>query len=126
MRSYSVDKPIIKAHAVKYFTNPRPASTLHKTELSLALHHHTCLPCQREVDWRQGTNCCFVEFYLRYVRLFLFTKLFLPSRRRDCHTTIPRSAPTLHKTALSHSLFVGRGTACAYTGLHLNYPIHFS
>ena len=41
-----------------------------KTALSLENCHHTCLPCQREVDWRQGTNCCSVAFYLRHVRLF--------------------------------------------------------
>ena len=46
---------------------------LSKTALSLALHHHTCLPCQREVDWRQGTNCCFVAFYLWYAHPFYAT-----------------------------------------------------
>ena len=65
MRSYSVDKPIIiKAHAVKYFTNlashqPFQNRTIHRksptllpfnerfadfaSALSLALHHHPCL-----------------------------------------------------------------------------------
>ena len=74
MRSYSVDKPIIiKAHAVKYFTN-------------LASHHHTCLPCQREVDWRQGTNLNIIAFTCDTLTIFIL-QTFLPSRRRDCHTT---------------------------------------
>ena len=37
---------------------------------TFAMHYHPCLPCQREVDWRQGTNCCFVAFCLRYAQPF--------------------------------------------------------
>ena len=131
MRSYSVDKPIIiKAHAVKYFTNlashqplqkrtiPRlapphlpplskvrccrpikfgrrpeglphhhslPRTNPSKTALSLASHHHTCLPCQREVDWRQGTNLNIIAFTCDMSTLFIL-QTFLPSRRRDCNT----------------------------------------
>ena len=91
MRSYSVEKPIIiKAHAVKYFTNlashqPLQNRTIPLTfrnanicmcryaftsALSLASHHHTCLPCQREVDWRHDTNFCLVASCLRYAHHF--------------------------------------------------------
>ena len=56
-----------------------------KTALSLAPHHHPCLPCQREVDWRQGTSCCFVAFACD-MSVFFIHQTFLPSRRRDCHT----------------------------------------
>ena len=57
-----------------------------KTALFLAPHHHPCLPCQREVDWRQGTSCCFVAFACD-MSVFFIHQTFLPSRRRDCHTT---------------------------------------
>ena len=63
------------------------------TPPSLASHHHTCLPCQREVDWRQGTNLNIIAFTCDMSTLFIL-QTFLPSRRRDCHTTIPRFAPT--------------------------------
>ena len=42
--------------------------------------------------------------------LFMLQTL-LPSRRRDCHTN-------LSKTALSNPLFVGRGSVCACMVLH--------
>ena len=57
---------------------------------------YPCLPCQREVDWRQDTNCCFIAFYLRYPA-FLIYQTFLPSRRRDCSP----SAPSIRFFALS-------------------------
>ena len=53
--------------------------------LSLASHHHTCLPCQREVDWRQGTNLNIIAFTCDMLTIFIL-QTFLPSRRRDCHT----------------------------------------
>ena len=42
---------------------------------------------------------------------FFIHQIFLPSRRRDCHTN-------LSKTALSNPLFVGRGSVCACMVLH--------
>ena len=128
-------------------------------------HYHTCLPCQREVDWRQGTNCWFIAFACS-ISVFLYYKLFCrqdggivtptlacinpsktalslekhyilarPRKRvRFCCSVkpsqlcgdvnalvvfmvvllsipIPSHRTTPSKTALSHSLFVGRG-AC--------------
>ena len=55
------------------------------TPPSLASHHHTCLPCQREVDWRQGTNLNIIAFTCDMSTLFIL-QTFLPSRRRDCNT----------------------------------------
>ena len=129
MRSYSVDKPIIiKAHAVKYFTNPRPAPTLHKTELSLENRQHTCLLM----------NALFV---LRPAKLRAFNfghpcpslvkgEVLSPDKIRATTggiatpPTLPRTNPS--KTALSHSLFVLQSSVCAYTVLLLNYPTRFS
>ena len=57
---------------------PRPSHNLRKS----TPHHpsqnrtvprsapHSCLPCQREVAWRQGTNCRFVASCLRYAHPF--------------------------------------------------------
>ena len=61
-------------------------------------HYHTCLPCQREVDWRQGTNCCFIAFACS-ISAFLYYKLFC---RQDGGIVTPTLAcinPS--KTALS-------------------------
>ena len=62
-----------------------PRTNPSKTALSLASHHHTCLPCQREVDWRQGTNLNIIAFTCDMSTLFIL-QTFLPSRRRDCNT----------------------------------------
>ena len=59
---------------------------------------------------------------------------FLPSRRRDCYTTNPCLAPSplpyersaSFASALSHPLFVGRGSVYNCTVSHLNYPTRFS
>ena len=48
---------------------------------------------------------------------FFIYQTFLPSRRRDCHST------NLSKTALSHPLFVGRASACACTASYPHYPL---
>ena len=69
-----------------------------------------CLPCQREVDWRQGTNCRFVAFCLWYVHLFDLSN-FLPSRRRDCYTTfrsVPHLCPPLPKVRCCRPKKFGR------------------
>ena len=78
-------------------------SSLSKTALPLALHHHPCLPCQREVDWRQGTSLDIIAFCLRYANHF-YVANFLPSRRRDCliSTASPYNTPS--KTAPSLAL----------------------
>jgi len=49
----------------------------------------------RWIDGKPQT-VALLHFYLRYIRLF-YSPNFLPSRRRDCLTTIPRPAPTLPK-----------------------------
>ena len=61
-------------------------TTIEKEQHALASHHHTCLPCQREVDWRQGTNLNIIAFTCDTLTIFIL-QTFLPSRRRDCHTT---------------------------------------
>ena len=60
-------------------------TTIAKEQHTLASHHHTCLPCQREVDWRQGTNLNIIAFTCDMSTLFIL-QTFLPSRRRDCNT----------------------------------------
>ena len=60
-------------------------TTIAKEQQSLASHHHTCLPCQREVDWRQGTNLNIIVFTCDMLTIFIL-QTFLPSRRRDCNT----------------------------------------
>ena len=103
-------------------------SSLHtnptKTALSHPLHPvpHSCLPCQREVDWRQGTNCCFVAFVCDISAFFIY-QTFLPSRRRDCFPT----PPSMRFSALSLSLFVGWGSVCAQSSASLPclpLPLH--
>ena len=51
-------------------------SSLSKTTLSLALHHHPCLPCQREVDWRHDTSFDIIAFCLRYANHFYVANFF--------------------------------------------------
>ena len=63
----------------------------------------------RWIDGKAQT-VALLHFCLRYIRLF-YSPNFLPSRRRDCHTN-------LSKTALSNPLFVGRGSVCACMVLH--------
>ena len=60
-------------------------TTIAKGQHALASHHHTCLPCQREVDWRQGTNLNIIVFTCDMLTIFIL-QTFLPSRRRDCNT----------------------------------------
>ena len=64
-------------------TSPRTNPS--KTALSIENRHHPCLPCQREVDWRQGTNLNIIAFTCDMSTLFIL-QTFLPSRRRDCNT----------------------------------------
>ena len=97
-------RPSPSTQSLQKDNNPSLRTNPSKTALSLAPHHHTCLPCQREVDWRQGTNLNIIAFTCDMLTIFIL-QTFLPSRRRDCHTTIPRPAPTLPKP---------------------HYPIHFS
>ena len=56
---------------------------------------YSCLPCQREVDWRQGTNCCFVAFCLRYAHSFYIVNFSAVKTEGLLYTTDPS------KTALS-------------------------
>ncbi len=63
---------------------------------NVANRHHTCLPCQREVDWRQGTNHNIIAFTCDMLTIFIL-QTFLPSRRRDCHFIILYLTPTLPK-----------------------------
>ena len=60
-------------------------TTIAKEQHAVASHHHTCLPCQREVDWRQGTNLNIIAFTCDMLTIFIL-QTFLPSRRRDYHT----------------------------------------
>ena len=55
-------------------------------------HHRSaqrpCLPCQREVAWRQGTSLNIIAFTCDTPAFFIH-QTFLSSRRKDCHTNIP-------------------------------------
>ena len=63
------------------------------TPLSLAPHNILAsLVKGRWIDGKAQT-VALLHFYLRYIRLF-YSPNFLPSRRRDCYTTL-RSAPHL-------------------------------
>ena len=139
MRSYSVDKPIIiKAHALKYFTNlashqPSQNRTIHRKSPSpLPYERSVCfascktsgvqlrasmpVPCQREVDWRQGTNLNIIAFTCDMSTLFIL-QTFLPSRRRDCHTT----------NYASHQPLQNRTIPLAFRrGVGLPLPLHQS
>ena len=74
---------------------PSPRTNPSKSALSFEKHYHPCLPCQREVDWRQGTNCCFVAFCLRYAHSFYIVNFSAVKTEGLLYTTDPS------KTALS-------------------------
>ena len=92
MRSYFVDKPIIKAHAVKYFTIPRPDQPFKNSTIPLAFR--TAIVCM-----------CLYGFAFELSHSLFVGEWACPSRcsdplhpHNDCkRTTIPRSAPTLPK-----------------------------
>ena len=91
-------------------------TTIEKEQHALASHHHTCLPCQREVDWRQGTNLNIIAFTCDMSTLFIL-QTFLPSRRRDCHTT----------NYASHQPLQNRTIPLAFRrGVGLPLPLHQS
>ena len=73
--------------------SPRPTPTLPNPHYPL-LYTNTLasLVKGRWIDGKAQT-VALLHFYLRYIRLF-YSPNFLPSRRRDCYTTL-RSAPHL-------------------------------
>ena len=87
-----------------------------------------CLPCQREVDWRQGTNCCFVAFYLRYAHPFYATNssavkteglsLHHPFQNRTIPQKSPPHLPPLSKVRCCRPKKFGR----LPKGLSLHHP----
>ena len=93
-----------------------PCTNPSKTAQSIENRHHPCLPCQREVDWRQGTNLNIIAFTCDMSTLFIL-QTFLPSRRRDCHTT----------NYASHQPLQNRTIPLAFRrGVGLPLPLHQS
>ena len=75
-----------------------------KAHHTLAPHHpfqnrtvprsapHSCLPCQREVAWRQGTNCRFVASCLRYAHpLYIASFSAVKTEGLLRHQPLPRT-----------------------------------
>ena len=54
---------------------------------------YSCLPCQREVDWRQGTNCCFVAFCLQYAHPVYITNFFAVKTEGLSHQPLAQHQP---------------------------------
>ena len=88
-------KPFHPHNPLKSASIPRPTPTLPKTALSLALHYHSCLPCQREVDRRHDTNSCFVAFCLRYAHPFYIANFSAVKTEGLPHRTFRPALPLL-------------------------------
>ena len=90
--TFRTDKVLIFSWVYRYNCTD---INLSKTALSIENRQHPCLPCQREVDWRQGINCCLVAFCLRYVHTFYIANFSAVKTEGLLYTTNPS------KTALS-------------------------
>ena len=94
---FRTDKPLIFSWVYQHNCTD---INLSKTALPLEKHHHTCLPCQREVDWRQDTSLDFIAFCLRYVHPFYAANFSAVKTEGLPHLRpLPHTNPS--KTALS-------------------------
>ena len=109
-----------------------------KNALSHEKHHHTWLPCQRELDCDKTTsyqNCLALQFkYIKCPLNLICRKTEGSLHQTFQNHTIPCFAPTplpfnehsvCFASTLSPPLFVGRGSVCTLFVLHLHYHIVF-
>ena len=113
-RTLSISRLLLKAHALKYFTDLASHQPLQNRTIPLTFRRGVGLPLplhltfpfpqplqknktrsprtttlaslvKGEVDWRQGTNLNIIAFTCDMLTIFIL-QTFLPSRRRDCNT----------------------------------------